>query len=206
VLSFAKSFLKFLAITKAKPSYQTFVPYLELPRTIKDRQRTPRIVTKEDIDNILLHIRRAEQGGKINPERSAQYSAFVLFWAYTGQRSESIAKLTVGQFREALAAEKPVLSVDSSQDKIHMSHYVPLHPRLVEIIEPLLAARENGEPMFTHGSFLMWVKRQKIPMSRFKGYFVLSDLRKFAEQQGDIIEWGGTNREFIMTHGVSGID
>jgi len=25
----------------------------------------------------------------------------------------------------------------------------------------------------------MWIKRQKIPMSQFKGHFVLGDLRKF---------------------------
>jgi len=52
----------------------------------------------------------------------------------------------------------------------------------------------------------MWVKRQKIPLSRLQTYFVLGDLRKFAEQYGDIIEWDQSNRAYIMTHGVSGID
>ena len=53
---------------------------------------------------------------------------------------------------------------------------------------------------------LMWIKRQKIPMSRFKGHFVLGDLRKFAEQYGDIIQWEQSNRAYVLTHGVSGVD
>ena len=60
--------------------------------------------------------------------------------------------------------------------------------------------------MFQHGSFWMWVKRQKISRSRFNGHFVLGDLRKFAEQYGDIIQWDQSNRAYIMTHAVSGID
>jgi hypothetical protein len=60
--------------------------------------------------------------------------------------------------------------------------------------------------MFQHGSFWMWVKRQKIPMSHFKGHFVLGDLRKLAEQYGDTIRWNQSNRAYIMTHGVGGID
>jgi len=39
-----------------------------------------------------------------------------------------------------------------------------------------------------------------------KPNFVLSDLRKFTEQYGDIIQWDQSNRAYIMTHGVSGID
>ncbi|MGZ4847253.1 MAG: hypothetical protein ACXV7G_11215 [Halobacteriota archaeon] len=32
------------------------------------------------------------------------------------------------------------------------------------------------------------------------------DLRKFAEQYGDIIGWEQSNRAYILTHGVSGVD
>ncbi len=52
----------------------------------------------------------------------------------------------------------------------------------------------------------MWIKRQQIPISGFNGHFVLGDVRKFAEQYGDVIQWGQLNRAYIMTHGVSGID
>jgi integrase len=207
VLSFAKSFLKFLTTTKAEPRYQTFAPYLELPKTVKERKSvTSRIVTKDDINNVLQYIAKAERGGEISPERSAQYSAFVLFGAYTGQRSEAtIAKLTVGQFRTALAADKPVLQVESSQDKVRMSHYVPLHPRVIRALERLLTGRNDDELMFTHSSFKQWIKRQKIPMSRFQKHFALGDLRKFAEQHGDIVQWDQSNRAYILTHDVSSI-
>jgi integrase len=172
----------------------------------KNGNVTSRVATKEDINNVFQHIVKSERDGEISPERSAQYSAFVLFGAYTGQRSEAtIAKLTVGQFREAMAADKPVLQVDSSQDKVRMSHYVPLHPRVVEALKPLLAGRKDDELMFTHSSFLQWIKRQRIPMSRFRGHFQLGDLRKFAEQHGDVIQWDQSNRAYILTHDVSGV-
>jgi hypothetical protein len=51
----------------------------------------------------------------------------------------------------------------------------------------------------------MWMKRQKIPMSHFKGHFVLGDLRKFAEQHGDVIQWDQSNRAYILTHDVSSV-
>ena len=60
--------------------------------------------------------------------------------------------------------------------------------------------------MFQHGSFWMWIKRQRIPFTRIDSHFVLGDLRKFAEQYGDAIQWDQSNRAYIMTHGVSGID
>ena len=47
---------------------------------------------------------------------------------------------------------------------------------------------------------------QKIPLTRISSHFTLGDLRKFAEQYGDIIGWDKSNRAYIMTHGVSGID
>ena len=208
VLTFAVAFLKHLAKIHLDVRYRSFELFLERPRRVKVRKNvTSRIVTKEDIERILDHIRRAECRGIISRSRAEQYTAFTIFGALTGQRSmATMMKLTVGQLREALRAPKPVLRVEPHQDKIRMEHYVPLHPQVVETIQPLLNGRQDDELMFQHGSFWMWVKRQKIPMSRFDGHFVLGDLRKFAEQHGDTIQWDHLNRAYIMTHGVSGID
>jgi integrase len=208
VLGFAAGFLRFLAKTKMEPRYASFEAYLEMPKAVKERKSiTSRIVTKGDIENVLRHIKQAEKNGTLNAQRSAQYSAFVIFGAFTGQRSMStIANLTVGKFREALRSEKPVLHVESSQDKIRMEHYVPLHPQVVSAIEAILDDRKDEDRMFGYNSFQMWMKRHPVPMSRFKGHFELSDLRKFAEQQGDIIEWEHSNRAYVLTHGVSGVD
>jgi hypothetical protein len=60
--------------------------------------------------------------------------------------------------------------------------------------------------MFEYNSFAMWVKRERIPLSQTSGHFVLGDLRKFAEQYGDIIQWDQSNRAYVLTHGVSGVE
>jgi len=208
VLSFATSFLKFLAITRSEPRYQNLSPYLERPKTVKVRKNvTERIVAKDDIENVLRHIKQAEERGGKSAEKAAKYAAFVIFGAFTGQRPDAtIAKLTVGQFREALKSKKPVLTVNSDQDKIRMQHYVPLHPQIAEAMQPVLGDCKNEETAFRYNSFIMWIKRQKIPMLHFKGHFVLGDLRKFAEQHGDVIQWEHSNRAYILTHGVSGVD
>ncbi len=208
VLTFAVAFLKYLAKIHLDIRYRSFELFLERPRRINVRKNvTNRIVTKEDIESILDHIHHAQCRGIISKSRAEQYTAFTVFGALTGQRSmATMMKLTVGQFRECLRSAKPVLRVESSQDKIKMEHYVPLHRQIIEAIQPLLNGRHDDELMFSHGSFWMWVKRQQIPMSHFKGHFVLGDLRKFAEQHGDVIQWDQSNRAYIMTHGVSGID
>jgi hypothetical protein len=96
VLSFAVSFLKFLAKTKIEPRYTSFEVFLEMPRAVKKRKSvTSRIVTKEDIENVLSYIRNAENEGLISHQRSQHYTAFVIFAALTGQRSlATMAKLT----------------------------------------------------------------------------------------------------------------
>ena len=208
VLTFAVGFLKYLAKIHLDLRYRSFELFLERPRRIKVRKNvTSRIVTKEDIERVLGHIHSAECSGSISKSRAEQYTAFTVFGALTGQRSmATMMQLTVGQLREALKAPKPVLRVEPSQDKIRMEHYVPLHPQVVQAIQALLDGRQDDDLMFRHGSFWMWVKRQEIPMSRFEGHFVLGDLRKFCEQNGDAIGWDQSNRAYIMTHGVSGID
>jgi integrase len=208
VLTFAIAFLKYLAKIHLDMRYRLFELFLERPRRIKVRKNvTNRIVTKEDIQNILDHIRRAESRGGIGSSRAEQYTGFTVFGALTGQRSmATIMKLTVGQLRESLRAAKPVLRVEPQQDKIRMEHYVPLHPQVVEAIRPLLDGRQDDELTFQHGSFWMWVKRQQIRMSQFKGHFVLGDLRKFCEQHGDAIGWDQSNRAYILTHGVRGVE
>jgi len=81
--------------------------------------------------------------------RAQQYRAFVLFGAYTGQRSVStIARLNVEQCREAIKTDPPCLLVKASQDKIHMEHYVPLHPAVISSLRPLFDGKRDAEPLF----------------------------------------------------------
>jgi integrase len=145
-LAFAKAFLGYLTKTRLDTRYQAFNIFLDLPKVVKERKNvTNQIVTKEDIQSVLDHIHRAERRGIISRARAEQYTAFTVFGALTGQRSMAMMmKLTVGQLREALKAPKPVLRVAPSQDKIRMEHYVPLHPEVVEAIQPLLDGRQDA--------------------------------------------------------------
>ena len=44
------------------------------------------------------------------------------------------------------------------------------------------------------------------PYVTVQEHFVLGDLCKFCEQHGDVIGWEQSNRAYIITHSVSGID
>jgi len=60
--------------------------------------------------------------------------------------------------------------------------------------------------MFVLESFRKWLQNRRIPLSRCNSHFVVSDLRKFAEQHGDVVGWNESNRAYILTHGVRGIE
>ena len=206
-LSFAKAFLKYLTKMRLDTRYSAFELFLEMPKLIKTRMAvTSRIITLTDIENVLTHIKRAEIAGRINRERALEYTAFILFSAYTGQRSmATVGKLIVKQFRDAIKHKQPVLHVKASQDKIRYEHYVPLHPTVIDAIIPLLRERVDNDKLFSYNALSMWFKRAKIPLTRIPSHFKFGDLRKFAEQYGDVIGWDQSNRAYIMTHGVSGV-
>ncbi len=88
-----------------------------------------------------------------------------------------------------------------------VQRYVPLHPYIVDTVTPLLDGRNRKDDthIFAHEYFDKWARRKKIP-SVHGGHFVCSDLRKFAEQLGDVIQWDQSNRAYILTHGVSGVE
>jgi len=206
-LGFARVFLRHLSKTKFDERYAAFDLFLELPRAVKERKLvTSRIVTKEDVENLLRTIENEYCKGRIDPYHYLNYKAIVLFGAFTGQRPlATTARLTVRQFKEAMKLDRPVLDVLPEQDKIRMQHYCPLHPRVVEAVLPLLE-RSEDEPVFKQLSFQQWLKRNETRLLHNSFRIVNGDLRKFTEQHGDIIQWDPSNRAYILTHGVSGVD
>jgi len=210
VLSFACAFLKYLSKIRLDTRYGAYELFLERPKTLKERKRvTNRIVTKEDIENVLSYITKAEREGRLSPYKARQFTGFIIFGAYTGQRSmATMSKLTVGQFREALKMSKPVLLITAKQCKIKFEHYCPLHPVVVTVVKPLIEGRGGNELVFPYTSFANFVRedRNKILLSKISSHFVVGDLRKFTEQYGDIIGWEQSNRSYILTHGVSGVE
>jgi hypothetical protein len=81
-----------------------------------------------------------------------------------------------------------------------------LHPQVVEAIVPLLGERRDDEPIFKQLSFERWLKQQKGPLLHGSHHFVPGDLRKFCEKMGDTLQWDQSNKNYILTHGVSGVD
>ena len=99
-----------------------------------------------DLDVNLSRSLSREQKGEISTQRASQYTVFVTFGAYTGQRSNAtMVKLTVGQYREALQHEKPCIRVGSSQDKVRLEHYTPLHRQVIDALRPLLNGRDDDD-------------------------------------------------------------
>jgi len=103
VQNFVKAFLKSLAKTHLDVSYCAFELFLEQPKIPKEQKNIiSRIVTKEDIDRVLFTITQAQEEGEIDRKLALNFTALVLFGAYTGQRiTATMKKLTVEQFRQA---------------------------------------------------------------------------------------------------------
>ncbi len=206
LLQFAAAFLKHISKTTFDPQFQAYTVFLERPKTVKVRKAiTSRIVTVEDVRNVLVAIRKAYEDGRLTRQQRDAYRAIVLFGAFSGQRPATVKALTVGQLRAALETQKPVAHVLPGQDKIRMEHYVPLHPDVSDAVRPILEGRGDDEKAFRAEGFATWLKRNPVPMLRCQTRFTASDLRKFAEQHGDVIGWDLSNRAYILTHGVSGV-
>ncbi len=208
VLQFARAFLRYMSKISFDQRYAAFDLFLQLPRAVKEQKRvTPRIVTKEDVENVLKAIEQAHRRGNIDAYHYLNYKAIVPFGAFTGQRPLStIARLTVGQFRGAVRMDKPVVNVLPWQDKIRMQHYCPLHPQVVEAILPVLDGRRDDELVFEQLSFQLWLRHTEVQLRYGGARIVNGDLRKFCEQHGDIIQWDQSNCSYILSHGVSGVD
>jgi hypothetical protein len=184
VLQFARAFLRYIAKISFDQRYAAFDLFLQLPRSVKEQKRvTNRIITKEDVENVLTAIGYAYRSGGIDAYHCLNYTAMTLFGATAGQRpNATIARLTVGQFRAAVKMDKPVVDVLPWQDKIRMQHYCPLHPQVVEAILPVLDGRLDDALAFEQLSFQQWLRHHEVRLIKSNVRIVMGDLRKFAEQ------------------------
>lgn len=71
---------------------------------------------------------------------------------------------------------------------------------------PVVKGRGDDERVFEQLSFQEWLKYTKVPLLHGDARVVNGDLRKFCEQQGDILQWDQSNKNYVLTHGVSGVD
>jgi hypothetical protein len=67
VINFSKAFFRYLSKTHFDTRYQAFEPFLELPKVLEERKHvTRRIMTKEDVENVLKAIEQAHNNGRID--------------------------------------------------------------------------------------------------------------------------------------------
>jgi integrase len=200
--------LRYLSKTRFDSRYQVFDLYIELPKALKERKHvTSRVVCKQDIEHVLTAIERAYKDGELDQVRYLNYKAMILFAASFGQRPQAtISRLKAGHFREALKRDKPVLDILPECDKIRIQHWCPLHPQVVEAIKPLLNGQSDDVCIFDQLSFERWLRRQKIPLIHSNAIFKMSDARKFCVQVSDELQWDQSNKNYIMTHNVAGVD
>ena len=102
VLQFARAFLRCMSKISFDQRYAAFDLFLQLPRSIKEQKRvTERIVTTEDVENVLSAIGHANRSGGIDAYHCLNYKAMVMFGAFTGQRPlATIARLLLDNSRK----------------------------------------------------------------------------------------------------------
>ncbi len=201
--NYSRAFITHLSKIRMQQSILAFLPFIEKPKIAKERKMlTSRIIIDSDIQRLV----RAIDNSTLPDPKKLNYKTFTLFLAYTGQRPETAARITVKQVRDALKQDPPVLTVKASQDKIRLEHYVPLHPVIIPFLQKIIEKRKDTETFFQHEYFSRWLKKNSISLSKTDDKILIKDMRKFFEQKSDEIGFTDANKNFIMSHGVSSIN
>jgi hypothetical protein len=116
-----------------------------------------------------------------------------------------MARIEREQISHALEQSPSVLMVKAEQDKIRLEHFVPLHPRLVQILRDTVG-NSNGSKLFLYDSLRRYLQRANIRLSRTDGHIQLKDLRKYFEQMSDELGFTDAHKNYIMSHGVSSVN
>jgi integrase len=203
ILGFVKSFLTHLSQIHLNTNYKNFDVYLEKPKIRKERKLlTSRIITSDDIKSALHSIEASD----LSYDKKLNFKTTLLFLAYSGQRVITASRLTVKQIKDALSKSPNVLTIEASQDKIRLEHYVPIHPTLISLLNESIHGRSDSESAFMYTDLMRWLFHNPVTLKQIDGKLELKDLRKFFEQKSDEIGFTDANKNFIMSHGVSSIN
>ena len=198
-----RNFLKYLYKMRMDPQILAYLSIFEKPKTRKTvKLMTDRIITIQDIKRLLESIDLSD----LPNNKKLNYRALILFLAYGGQRPQTATRLTAGQFRKALTLNHHVLTIEAAQDKNRLTHYVPIHPRIIEAVKEAIDGLPDNNLIWSYPSIRRWLLKTKIPLSNCEGWWNLKDLRKFFEQFSDEIGFMDANKNFIMSHGISGVN
>ena len=84
-LSYTRAFLSSLTKTRLDSRYESFRLFLELPKAVKTcKLLTGRIVTIEDVQNVLSVLKSRYKRGELDEQHYVAYNALIMFGAFTG--------------------------------------------------------------------------------------------------------------------------
>jgi hypothetical protein len=200
---YTRLFLMYLYKSRMDTRLLSYHAIFEKPKNRKFvKQLTSRVITVDDVRSLITAI---EGDRSLPKEKKLDYVAQVLFLAFSGQRVITAARLTVGQFREALENEHQALKIEAVQDKNRMAHICILHSETIQYLQRLIANRSDDELMFNYLSLQRWLKNHPVQMIHTPGKIELKDLRKFFEQKSDELGFTDAHKNFVMSHGVSSV-
>ncbi len=200
VFNFVKKFMHELSLKKGY-NIDYLKSKLVLPKNLRIRNLNQRIIVKEDIVNIIDHVHQSD----LSDVQKLEYVSQILFLAYTGQRPIVSETLEVWQLTSVLDNEKPVLEVFGEQDKTRISHRVPLHPVLVRLLKKLVEGKDLDKKLFKKDKCVRWLSKNPVLLRHTTDKIMLKDMRKFFEQQSDLLEFNETFKNMIMCHGLSSV-
>ena len=70
----------------------------------------------------------------------------------------------------------------------------------------MLDGRRDDTLIFEQLSFQQWLKQNEVRLVHSNARIVNGDLRKFCKQIGDLLQSDQSNKNYTLTHGVSGVD
>jgi integrase len=157
----------------------------------------------------VKNIIRAIWKGNYPPFLKLKYIAGILFASYTGQRPEStIGKITVGEFKEALSRNPPVLWIPENKDKERFPHWVPLHPVVVKWVGAYVSLmKKDREIAFGYYALRKLLDDLNIKAIHTGRKIAISHMRKFFEQMcNNVLMVHPGLRDYIMAHNTGSLD
>lgn len=168
-----------------------------LKRSKERKHVTSRIVNKK-ISRAYWQLSNALRNGEISRYKYLNYRAITLFGATSGQRPHAtIVRLTIGHFKAALNRDKPLLDIPPECEKIRMQHYCRYIAGF-RSDNPLLDGRDGNEYIFEQLLFERWLRLNKIPLLNGDKWSLIGDLRKWCEQEGDILQRDQSNKKLHL--------
>ena len=173
---------------------------------------------EDDVRNVISAIYRLP----INPHDSKRrhyyskikFIAFVLLASYTGQRPEAtLVKLTYDDIQQALQRDPPMLWIPEEKDKESFPHWVPLHPVVVEWLEPVIEFYDlnpqgpSDNRLFNRYTVYKMLKKIDVRAIHTGIPIRPSHFRKFFEQLcNNVLMVHPGLRDYIMAHNTGSLN